>query len=223
MLPFNLKIIQKRNYKNLRMSFRDSSTLLISAPKHFSKKKCLEFLEQNQSWIEEQQQLWNQRLNLKLPNHQIFLFGEWQNIQDNAIQTHWEECIHSNPTPNTKKALIQFFQNKLNSYLQVQIPFFSTQMKLFPNKILYGKSYKQLACCYHKTKNLRFSLRLALMPRWLINSIIIHELAHIRYPNHQKDFWNLINTYDQNPQKIHIWLREHQDLLLLLHHKIFKA
>ncbi len=222
MLPFKLKIIQKHNYKNLRMSFRDSSTLLISAPKHFTKKRCLEFLKQNQSWIEEQQQLWNQRLNLKLPNHQIFLFGEWQNIQNVEIQNAWRELHHS-PIQKAQKTLINFYQNELDSYIQVQIPLFSTQMGLFPNRILYGKSYNQLACCYHKTKNLRFSLRLAFTPKWLINSIIIHELAHIRYPNHQKDFWNLINTYDQNPQKIHIWLKEHQDLLLLLYQKIFKA
>ena len=109
MLPFKLKIIQKRNYKNLRMSFRDSSTLLISAPKHFTKKRCLEFLKQNQSWIEEQQQLWNQRLNLKLPNHQIFLFGEWQNIQNVEIQNAWRELHHS-PIQKAQKTLINFYQ-----------------------------------------------------------------------------------------------------------------
>lgn len=254
MLNFNLKIVQKRGYKNLRMSFKDSSTLLISAPKHLSKKKCLEFVEQNRTWVEEQQKLWEQRLSLKLPCNQIFLFGEWQDFKElksfknleksknlkrqmsfeewqslgaqessAKIQSSWIQSLHHTPTKTSQKTLLNFYRQELDSYLQAQIPLFASQMNLHPNKILYGKSYKQLACCYHKTKNLRFSLRLAFMPKWLIDSIIIHELAHIRYPNHQKDFWNLVTTHDKNPKKVHLWLKEHQDLLLLLHQKILKS
>ena len=44
----------KTQFKNLKMHFCNSSTLLISAPKHITKKECLRFLEENRQWIDTQ-------------------------------------------------------------------------------------------------------------------------------------------------------------------------
>ncbi|STQ87926.1 M48 family metallopeptidase [Helicobacter pullorum] len=223
MPPYTLKIIQKRNYKNLKMHFCNSSTLLISAPKHITKKECLKFLEENRQWIDTQYHSLQEKYNINLPRNQFFIFGEWKNFSDSHTQSLWEQSLSQDSTKHTKNQLIAYYKNMLDSYLQIRIPHFANIMNLFPNKILYGKSYKQLACCYKHTKNLRFSIRLALMPHWVIDSIIIHELAHLRFPHHQKEFWNLISLYDKEPKKLHQWLKENHTLLYFLHHNLFKS
>ena len=49
--------------------------------------------------------------------------------------------------------------------------------------------------CTIKTRSIRISDRLAKMPRWVQDYVIIHELAHILYPNHSRKFWEKVNQY----------------------------
>lgn len=49
--------------------------------------------------------------------------------------------------------------------------------------------------CTIKTKSIRISDRLAKMPQWVQDYVIIHELAHILYPNHSQKFWEKVNQY----------------------------
>ncbi|MFH1100768.1 MAG: M48 family metallopeptidase [Methanobacteriota archaeon] len=49
--------------------------------------------------------------------------------------------------------------------------------------------------CTSATKTIRISDRIAKMPRWVQDYVIIHELAHLRYPNHSKSFWEKVNEY----------------------------
>lgn len=44
-------------------------------------------------------------------------------------------------------------------------------------------------------KNLSFSWKVFVMPERLVDYLVVHELAHLRYMNHSEDFWNLVRTY----------------------------
>ncbi|MFQ6135591.1 MAG: M48 family metallopeptidase [Candidatus Hydrothermarchaeales archaeon] len=49
--------------------------------------------------------------------------------------------------------------------------------------------------CDHKKGTIRISYRLAEMPPWVRDYVIVHELAHLIYPNHSKAFWKAVNQY----------------------------
>ncbi len=42
---------------------------------------------------------------------------------------------------------------------------------------------------------IRISHRLATMPIFVLDYVLIHELAHLVEPNHGKDFWNLVYQF----------------------------
>ena len=50
------------------------------------------------------------------------------------------------------------------------------------------------SCNFHR-KTIRISHRLAAMPAWVRDYVIVHELAHILEPNHGKSFYNLVSAY----------------------------
>jgi predicted metal-dependent hydrolase len=49
--------------------------------------------------------------------------------------------------------------------------------------------------CTSIDKSIRISDRVKTMPSWVQDYIIIHELAHLLYPDHSKKFWEIVNQY----------------------------
>jgi len=54
---------------------------------------------------------------------------------------------------------------------------------------------KRLGSCTSNHGTIRISDIVARLPRWVSDYVLIHELAHLKVPNHSKDFWDLVNVY----------------------------
>ena len=51
--------------------------------------------------------------------------------------------------------------------------------------------------CSPKRGNIRISHRLAGVPPFVLNYVIVHELAHLLEANHSKAFWELVYRYEK--------------------------
>ena len=49
--------------------------------------------------------------------------------------------------------------------------------------------------CTPSQGSIRISTRLAGMPPWVVDGVIVHELAHLAEPGHTVAFWALVNRY----------------------------
>ena len=49
--------------------------------------------------------------------------------------------------------------------------------------------------CTVADRTIRLSYRLADVPAWVRDYVIVHELAHLLEPNHGPRFWKLVNRY----------------------------
>ncbi len=49
--------------------------------------------------------------------------------------------------------------------------------------------------CTVATRDIRVSDRLAGLPGWVLDYVLVHELAHLAVPSHSKRFWSLVNRY----------------------------
>ena len=56
-------------------------------------------------------------------------------------------------------------------------------------RTLYGS-------CSVQTGRIRLSHKLAGMPPWVRDYVLVHELAHLRVPRHNRRFWALVNRYE---------------------------
>jgi predicted metal-dependent hydrolase len=54
---------------------------------------------------------------------------------------------------------------------------------------------KRFGSCTPSHGTIRISHRVAHMPAWVRDYVIVHELAHLVEPNHSPAFWNLVNRY----------------------------
>lgn len=53
----------------------------------------------------------------------------------------------------------------------------------------------RFGCCNLKTGKILISHRLAKMPDWVRDYVIVHELAHLIVPNHSRSFHDLTDKY----------------------------
>ena len=54
---------------------------------------------------------------------------------------------------------------------------------------------RRFGSCSPRTREIRISHRLATVPPWVRDYVIVHELAHLVHANHGKRFWSLVNKY----------------------------
>jgi hypothetical protein len=60
---------------------------------------------------------------------------------------------------------------------------------------------------------LSFNWRLVMAPRVVLEYVVIHELAHLKQPNHSPAFWQIVAQHFPDYKKARAWLRANATLL----------
>ncbi len=61
--------------------------------------------------------------------------------------------------------------------------------------------------------NVNFNWRLIKAPMFVIDYVIVHELAHLMETNHTPRFWNIVRAKVPSTDKAKTWLKEHGQIL----------
>lgn len=95
---------------------------------------------------------------------------------------------------------MHFFENetalraKAAEVLPVKANYFSRIMNLFPAAVKITSAKSRFGSCSGKN-SICFSWRLMAYPEAAIDYVVVHELAHIKYKDHSKRFYALIEKY----------------------------
>lgn len=54
---------------------------------------------------------------------------------------------------------------------------------------------RKYGCCDCRAGRIRISHRVGAMPGWVSDYVIVHELAHLKVPRHDRAFWDLVARY----------------------------
>lgn len=72
--------------------------------------------------------------------------------------------------------------------------YFNDRLKI--NSIEYVTDQNsKYGCCNYRQGQIRISHKVGLMPKWVRNYVLIHEMAHLIEPNHSKAFWSIVCRY----------------------------
>ena len=93
--------------------------------------------------------------------------------------------------------------------------------KIIPERVAYwaekiGVTYGRIAIRLQSSRwgscaqngNLNFNCLLVLMPREIMDSVVVHELCHRRHMNHSKEFYNEIYRVYPDYERCNKWLKE---------------
>ena len=72
--------------------------------------------------------------------------------------------------------------------------YFSNKLKINSIQYVTGQN-SRFGCCNYNTADIRISHKVGLMPEWVRDYVVLHEMAHLVEPNHGGAFWEMVNRY----------------------------
>ena len=95
----------------------------------------------------------------------------------------------------------KYTEDEFINIIQEYVDEYSNKMKLHPNKVKIKSMKYAWGSCTSK-KNISFNYELIYLDKDIIRYVIVHELSHLKYMNHQKEFWKLVEEYIPNYKNI---------------------
>ena len=219
----NFTIKKSKRRKTIAIKIQNQQ-VTVHSPYGVSIDYLTQLVQQKQQWITNH--LHQQREHAQ-PSHfdrtTIDLFGQpyalnWQiakkssqTMSDHTITIHTASRV-KDPESFRVKQLEYLFSQQLDNYISQRIVHFSALM---------GLSYQQVQIKYYRRRwgscssrgVISFNLLLAQAPTWVIDYVIVHELAHLRFMDHSEHFWQLVNQYYLRKNDAQNWLKEKMNIL----------
>lgn len=170
----NIELKNKENIKHCYLRILKKDFIQIRANKYFTVDDAKKLILRKKTWIENNLKEMEKKA---LKEDEFLLLGKKEKLQNFAI-----------------KNLDTFYKNEIQKYIPKLVEEYSKKMKLYPEKISYRKNKRTWGSCNYKNE-LNFNILLMKYPIFIMEYIVIHELAHIKHKNHSKNFWILVEKY----------------------------
>jgi len=215
MLNWPPAYIVRRSKRAKRVNIRlcPERGLEIVLPARASEVEGLAFLEEHKDWVLKHHQL------LKFAKKTPITLPEVINL--NAIEKQWkvryevvngykrikllelpQELVLYGEDLNLDKCikeLKQWLYMIAEKELYLWLRNLSGQCQLPFNNLIIRNQLTRWGSCSHE-KNISLNVKLLFLPKDLSEYVLIHELCHLRYLNHSRHFWNLVEFFLPNYQ-----------------------
>ncbi len=197
-------IIERR--KTISIKIDDKSKVIVKVPLKTTKKIVDKILKDNEDWILDQVK---NRTNLinnydYMRTGKILYFGEYIDIKfekskvgENKLEYN-PDCgiiVKSNLDEDGLRGIVRdFYKNTANSYCHDRTSYWAKKIGVTYNKISIRNQKTRWGSC-SSNKNLSYNLKLICAPKDIIDYVILHEVMHLKYLSHAKQFWNEIEIY----------------------------
>ncbi len=194
-------------------------TIKISYPIYVLKKKAVEFLENNKSWISKQLENIPETINIS-DNTDINFIGDKYKIRHvpTARRGVWIEDNYifvSGDKEFLNRRVKDFLKVEFKKYLNLRVKFYADKINKSYNKISIKDTSSRWGSCA-SNGNLSFSWRLCFSPIGVIDYVVAHEVAHLKELNHSNNFWKIVyDICEYNVDEAIKWL---SDKGLLIHY-----
>lgn len=214
-------ILVKRHPRRKRLALRvNQGVVEVLSPPHLSSQTLWQFANQHQAW-------WLKALSKTQQGADIVPFEVAQDAVwpwlDGALRLQFSfgephsfvqhgqwHCRLSNPDCEQQRraAWQAWCSQQALAYLSERTALFSGVTELVPSAIQI-KSYRARWGSCDPKRRIQFNYKLMLLPGWVVDYVVVHELCHLRHMNHSSAFWQSVNRYYPRTPEAKAWLKQH--------------
>ena len=188
--------IIKKKKKNISLQVKPNLEIILSIPINLSYSNGLKLIEDKKSWIEDRLKKYSDLED----NKGNYYLGEFYPLD--TIKSILPENI------DYDTSLDKWYLEKLKIILEESLKKYTNLMGIYPKKIKIKPLKSAWGICY-STGTITFNSNLIKTPRHIIDYLVVHELGHLKHPNHSKEYWEYIGNFLETPKKHQKWLRKY--------------
>ena len=219
--------------RGFKVSVLPNSTVVVRCGKSEKLDRIYDFLNKNFVWLENSIQK-STSLQLKYP---LLSFKEGESYRflgenyvlkyQEAVATKkitvmirkpylilnipshmWKSNFADYPHPQLKKHILTFYKKAAERVLPKRVWELAKLTGLEPTKVsLRGQKTLWGSCS--PSGSIQLNWKLISAPLNVIDYVVIHELAHLKHPNHSSAFWSEVYMHCPDYKQQKLWLKKH--------------
>ncbi|TKX32715.1 M48 family metallopeptidase [Campylobacter aviculae] len=182
---------QKKSIKNLYLRLNERGEFCLSLPYHYALEDIEKFLIKNEDWIKK---AWLDFQNKTNEADQVYFLGKKYRLilKENLFKTKiLKNEIH---TPS-KLEFESFLRKNSKIIFSFYLKRWTQKTGLFYTHLSIKKMKTRWGSCNHKKGYINLNLKLLEKSLKAIEYVILHEIAHLKYPNHSQEFYDFLAFY----------------------------
>lgn len=217
-----VRVVKKR-MKTLRLRLiPPHGEIRVSAPHWYSDARVSQFLHSRWDWVEKQRRTISSAHPLTGQDYcygsAILFFGEKIVLAPRnggaarAVLRDGELLLReSDSLPSTaaerQKAVEDWYRKELKAAALPLMESWASRMKVHPKELRIRKMSTRWGTCNTGARRIWLSLELALFKPEILEFVLVHELAHLLEPTHNKRFRNIMDMYLPDWRKMDRYLK----------------
>jgi predicted metal-dependent hydrolase len=221
-----VKIRRKAYHRNLSLTVKPNGSMTVTTSRTIPLKMITKFAQDSWPWVEEQMSKF-EGLKERYPKKR-FLPGEYFTVlgADYSLKVARQEVKRVDVSLTESSLLVtlpsagvphavaidavrSFYEELGKKILSERLHYYSQKLQLYPHSVSYRCQKTRWGSC-SSSGHISLNWRLAVAPMEVLDYVVVHELCHLKHPNHSKNFWKLVETTIPRWKKIRYWLSENQ-------------
>lgn len=204
--------INKKKVKNVTLKVKRDGTIHLTVPEAATNEYIERVLDNKKEWIEVK--LKHFKENYYKPEVKEMVSGEsfkylGKNYRLKVIEAQEEGVrlyrgyieIYVKDKSNFKRKeelLKKWYMDKAKNKFAELVCQYEEVVKENINSIKVLTMKTRWGSCNIESRNINLNLELIKKPRYCIEYVILHELAHLKYHDHSKSFWEYMSVHMPN-------------------------
>jgi predicted metal-dependent hydrolase len=221
-LSYTVQRSEKR--KKLTITVERDRTVVVHAPSHASDDTIERVVESKRQWIFDKTRHEQKYQELPHPPGKELVNGESalylgrqyriEVIKDDSSDIKFAQrfMVPASHAARRKGAMRDWYIARAGEKILPRVEHHARNLGVeFKQAKIVDSRYRWGSCTLQD--NVNFNWRLIKAPMFVIDYVIVHELAHLIEANHTPDFWNIVRTQALTMDKARLWLKENGQIL----------
>lgn len=115
---------------------------------------------------------------------------------------------------NARSVLIAWYKKEAKTQITERVAWYAKRSGLSYGSIKITSANRRWGSC-STSGNLNFSWKLIMAPLWVVDYVVVHELAHLEHKNHSPTFWSRVKVMYPSYEKAKMWLKQNEGTLTI--------